>query len=503
VSRKLVSFLFVILAAYIVPLSARQLPGIARVPLENSTSPFSFDISSYRGDIEALPIGVFDSGLGGLTVLARILELDTFENSSGKQGADGVPDFAEERFIYLGDQANMPYGNYSAESRTDFLRELVLKDAVFLLGKRYWPDRSAEKPVFGKPPVKAIVIACNTATAYGIDDLLAAVELWQVPVFVVGVVNAGARGALAASAGEGSVAVMATVGTCSSMGYVRAVEQAWRGAGLETPPVVQQGCLGLAGAVEGDRSYIDQDGGPGADAYRGPSVTNPQAWIDTAIISLYGFDPEGLTGNLEAGAAVRLNSVENYIRYHALTLVENYRKTRPELPIRTVILGCTHFPFYAESFAAAFSRLRSVSIAGDSEGKPYGVFLSERIEFIDPAENTAVELYSALHAGGLLLAAGREAAIRTDEFYISVPNPGLEEAGLDENGAFTYEYKYGRWPGRLEIEYVRRVPMHRGNLSAGALEMIRTGTPGVWKRLVEFNNHSPRLGGVADSLRLN
>ena len=131
------------------------------------------------------------------------------------------------------------------------------------------------------------------------------------------------------------------------------------------------------------------------------------------------------------------------------------------------------------------------------------MFLSERIEFIDPAENTAVELYSALRARGLLLVAGKEAAIRTDEFYISVPNPGLEEAELDENGAFTYEYKYGRTSGRLEIEYVRRVPMHRGNLSAGALEMIRAGTPGVWKRLVEFNNHSPRLSGVADSLRLN
>ena len=102
-SRKHVYFLSVILAAYIVPLSARQLPGIARVPLENSTSPFSFDISSYRGDIEALPIGVFDSGLGGLTVLARILGLDAFDNSSGEQGADGVPDFAEERFIYLGE----------------------------------------------------------------------------------------------------------------------------------------------------------------------------------------------------------------------------------------------------------------------------------------------------------------------------------------------------------------------------------------------------------------
>lgn len=502
-SRKLISFLAVILLAVILPLFARELPKVARVRLENSSSPFSFDISSYRGDLKALPIGVFDSGLGGLTVLAQILKLDTFNNSDIERGADGMPDFALEKFIYLGDQANMPYGNYSAEGKTDFLRELVLKDAIFLLGKRYWPRRSAEKPVFDKPPVKAIVIACNTATAYGIDDLLEAVELWQVPVFVVGVVNAGARGALARAGGEGAVAVMATVGTCSSMGYVRAVDQAWRRAGLEPPPVVQQGCLGLAGAIEGDRSYIDPTRGCDAAVYRGPSVSNPMARIDTAILSRYGFERAGLTGDLEATGALRMNSVENYIRYHTLTLVENYRKTRPQTPIRVVILGCTHFPFYTESFAAAFERLRGVSAGDDSEVKPYEALLWQKIDFIDPAENTAVELYATLRARGLLLTQGIQAAIQTDEFYISVTNPGLAGAELDKSGAFAYGYKYGRHPGMLEIEYVKRVPMHRGNLSAKALEMIEASTPEVWKRLVEFNINSPRLSGVPDSLRLN
>jgi len=500
VRRKLLSSLALLLPAVILPLFAGELPEVARVVLENSSSLFSLDKSSFRTDLKKLPIGVFDSGLGGLTVLARILELDAFNNSTGGQEADGVPDFALERFIYLGDQANMPYGNYPAEGKTGFLRELVLKDALFLLGKRYWPGRSAANPALDKMPVKAIVIACNTATAYGMDDLLAAVELWQVPVFVVGVVNAGARGALAGSGGEGAVAVMATVGTCSSMGYVRAVDQAWRGAGLAPPPVVQQGCLGLAGAIEGDRSYIDPAGSADAAIYRGPSVSNTEARIDTAVLSRYGFEPSGLIGDSET---LRLNSVENYIRYHALSLMENYRKTRPEVPIRTVILGCTHFPFYTESFAAAFRHLRSLSAGNGSKEKLYERFLSQKINFIDPAENTAVELYATLRAGNLLLADSAQAGIQTDEFYISVPNPELAEAELDEQRAFTYGYKYGRQPGMLEIEYVKRVPMHRGNLGDRALEMIEQGIPGVWKRLVEFNRRSPRLNGVPDSLRLN
>ena len=97
---------------------------------------FSFDRESYAGDLSSLPIGVFDSGIGGLTVLEAILTLDDFHNDDLKPGPDGRPDFANERFVYLGDQANMPYGNYAQAGRADFLRELILKDAIFLLGNR-------------------------------------------------------------------------------------------------------------------------------------------------------------------------------------------------------------------------------------------------------------------------------------------------------------------------------------------------------------------------------
>ena len=175
------------------------------------SSQFSLELQHYTGNLADLPIGVFDSGVGGLTVLDAIIALDEFNNLSGRSGPDGVPDFEHERFVYLGDQANMPYGNYPAEGKTDFLRELIVKDALFLLGNRYWPSRHAESPRFDKPQVKAIVIACNTATAYGYNDVLEGLKSWGIPVYLVGVVNAGAKGALSATGGEGAVAVMATV----------------------------------------------------------------------------------------------------------------------------------------------------------------------------------------------------------------------------------------------------------------------------------------------------
>jgi glutamate racemase len=71
---------------------------------------FSFDASAWQNDeaTRKLPVGVFDSGIGGLTVLEALLTLDVFHNDTLQPGADGVADFAQERFIYFGDQANMP-----------------------------------------------------------------------------------------------------------------------------------------------------------------------------------------------------------------------------------------------------------------------------------------------------------------------------------------------------------------------------------------------------------
>ena len=81
-----------------------------------------------------MPIGVFDSGMGGLTVMREIMRQ--------------IPN---EKVIYFGDTARVPYGSKSKETVTRFSRQIVR----FLQSKQ----------------VKAIVVACNTASAYALDDL--------------------------------------------------------------------------------------------------------------------------------------------------------------------------------------------------------------------------------------------------------------------------------------------------------------------------------------------
>ena len=103
-----------------------------------SSSPFYIPLKDYPKRRQSLPIGIFDSGTGGLAVLNTIYVLDSYNNSSHSAGGDGILDFSSERFVYLADEANMPYGRYDLEGKADFLRELVIKDVRFLLGNSYY-----------------------------------------------------------------------------------------------------------------------------------------------------------------------------------------------------------------------------------------------------------------------------------------------------------------------------------------------------------------------------
>jgi glutamate racemase len=128
------------------------------------------------------PIGVFDSGMGGLTVLREIAKVLPGQDT-----------------IYLGDTARVPYGVRSPETIKRYARE----NAQFLFDQG----------------IRALVVACNTATAVALDDL---VENLPIPVF--GVVQPGAARA-AAAAPDGTIAVLATEATVRSGAYDRAIKK--------------------------------------------------------------------------------------------------------------------------------------------------------------------------------------------------------------------------------------------------------------------------------------
>lgn len=129
-----------------------------------------------------LPIGVFDSGVGGLTVVREIMRQ--------------IP---KERIVYFGDTARVPYGSKSKETVTRYSEQIV----------RFLETQQ----------VKAIVIACNTASAYALEKIEK-----QVKIPMLGVVKPGAKTAAEVTV-NGKIGVIATEGTIQSKIYGKYIEQ--------------------------------------------------------------------------------------------------------------------------------------------------------------------------------------------------------------------------------------------------------------------------------------
>ncbi len=131
-----------------------------------------------------LPIGIFDSGVGGLTVYRALHER-----------------LPGERFVYLGDTARVPYGTKSLST----VERYAVEDARFLVSRG----------------VKLLVVACNTASALALPAVRRAV-----PVPVVGMIEPGARAAVRAAANASArVGVIATESTVKSGAYSKAIKE--------------------------------------------------------------------------------------------------------------------------------------------------------------------------------------------------------------------------------------------------------------------------------------
>jgi glutamate racemase len=130
-----------------------------------------------------LPIGIFDSGVGGLTVYRALHE-----------------HLPNERFVYLGDTARVPYGTKSLAT----VERYAVENAQFLAAHG----------------IKLLVVACNTASALALPAIRRALD-----IEVVGVIGPGARAAVASSSGK-RIGVIATESTVQSGAYTQAIAKA-------------------------------------------------------------------------------------------------------------------------------------------------------------------------------------------------------------------------------------------------------------------------------------
>lgn len=167
----------------------------------------------------SLPIGIFDSGVGGLTVMREVTR--------------ALPN---EQVIYFGDTARLPYGNKSRETIIRF----SLENARILCDKG----------------IKLLVVACNTATAFALSELQA-----ELPIPVIGVIAPGVQAAIQQTKTQ-DIAILGTRGTIASNAYQTAILHFQPLAKLHAiacplfVPLVEEGFLDHPSAVLIAKHYL-------------------------------------------------------------------------------------------------------------------------------------------------------------------------------------------------------------------------------------------------------
>jgi len=250
-----------------------------------------------RGDFVKLPeIGIFDSGVGGITVLKPLLTLLPHLN-----------------YHYLGDVAHLPYGDRDPKEVKEFALEIV----------RYLIQRGAS----------AVVMACNISSSVALVE--AQKEHPAIPIF--GVVQAGIRGALKASQNR-RIGIFLTRATYNSKGYPRGFERVGVPVTLFDIPCPE--------------------------------------WVPL----------------VESG---------DWSSQKSLEIIEKYASRMRMLGVDTVILGCTHYPYLEPQIRR---------------------FTGEDVKIVDPAEETALEVFRALSQQDHFKKVSRVGEIR---FTLTAPSPSF------------------------------------------------------------------------------
>ncbi|MDR0823364.1 MAG: glutamate racemase [Endomicrobium sp.] len=166
------------------------------------------------------PIGLFDSGFGGLTVMSAVNKALPYEN-----------------LIYFGDSAHVPYGSKSQETVIRFSKNI----AAFLVSKK----------------IKMLIIACNTATAHALPTIK---KMLKIPV--IGVIEPGSKAAIAATI-TNKIGVIGTQGTIESNSYKKAINKISKSASVYQQacplfvPIVEEGWTNTKIANETAQIYLN------------------------------------------------------------------------------------------------------------------------------------------------------------------------------------------------------------------------------------------------------
>jgi glutamate racemase len=262
-----------------------------------SSSQFEGNLYDFSQEPQRAPIGIFDSGVGGLTVLRQLYR-----------------QLPNESIIYFGDTARLPYGIRSQAEILQFVREILT-----------WMQQQQ---------VKMVIMACNTSSALALEIVR---EEFSMPI--LGLILPGARAAVQ----QGKrIGVIATPATAKSNAYKRAIieinpdVQVWQVSCPEFVPLIEQNRIHDPYTVEVARSYLE------------PLV---QQQIDTLVYGCTHYPH--LAPVLRSLLSTSVKLIDPAVHVVAACAKEldliGLKNTHPALPTRFVVSGCPQQ--FAESSA--------------------------------------------------------------------------------------------------------------------------------------------------------
>ena len=184
------------------------------------------------------------------------------------------------------------------------------------------------------------------------------------------------------------------------------------------------------------------------DSYAGPVAGVSYNNIDMSLFDRYGFDTQDNAllyvrkGDL---SGVQLNSVENYARFHLVSMIERHRRSGSRVPISSIILADGSYAQIRDILEEVMEELYNYRRGGIYL---YRSGISPDFKFIDPAECAAAEAYKVLRNDRNLALRGELTRL---ESFITMPSASLPEDAVNPDGTMKDDYRYGRQCGSEEL----------------------------------------------------
>lgn len=435
-----------------------ELSPVERKALYDTNSVYYGHFEEYPQNLSGLPIGILDCTAGGFDVVETFLKVDGFDNITGNAVSDRIGDFAGENFQFLADIANGPYVGYVRQDNRAYLNEQLVKDALFLMGNSHYNLSMDDFKSGVKEPVKAIVYASDYMDLDGVDVLSRFLERTGTGVVAVGVLRSGIENMVKDFADKEDVCVgiLYPSNALTSRDYESAVRDMAEKAGFTgTLQVYNQEAVGLAKSILRDSLYVSFSSWVPRTDYAGPVVGLSYNDIDVSLMDRYNFNRAGnalLTTRSGSGySEIQLNSVENYVRYHLVQMVERHRRSGSRVPISAILLVDYRYEGVLDIMGQVINELYDYRRDGIYL---YRNSLSRDFRFVLPLESAAFSVYTLLRESNMLALSGTKSEFRP---FISQPSAGLSAEYTDSTGAMIETFKYGRKVGTEDI-YAKEVP---------------------------------------------